>query len=59
MNDKVKNPAAVELGRLGGRVKSAKKAEAVRRNGKRGGWHGNFKTVEKSRPVREHASTIV
>jgi len=30
-----KNPAAVALGRLGGRVKSAKKAAAARRNGKK------------------------
>lgn len=32
-----KNPAAVTLGRLGGRVKSEAKAAAVRENGKRGG----------------------
>lgn len=32
-----KNPAAVALGALGGRVKSERKAEAARRNGKRGG----------------------
>jgi len=32
-----KNPHAVELGRLGGRVKSARKTEAVRLNGKKGG----------------------
>lgn len=32
-----KNPAAVALGRLGGRVKSEKKAVAVRRNGRKGG----------------------
>ena len=32
-----KNPAAVALGRLGGRVKSARKTEANRRNGKLGG----------------------
>ena len=29
--------AAVALGRLGGLAKSAKKAEAVRKNGKKGG----------------------
>lgn len=32
-----KNPAAVALGRLGGRVKSDRKAAAARANGKRGG----------------------
>ena len=32
-----KNPAAVALGRLGGQVKSARKTEANRRNGKLGG----------------------
>ena len=32
-----KNPAAVALGRLGGRVKSPRKAAAVRENGKKGG----------------------
>ena len=35
--DAPKNPAAVALGRLGGRVKSDRKAEAARLNGKRGG----------------------
>lgn len=32
-----KNPAAVELGRLGGIATSKKKARAVRNNGKKGG----------------------
>jgi len=32
-----KNPHAVALGRLGGKVSSAKKAKAVRENGKKGG----------------------
>lgn len=32
-----KNPAAVALGALGGRVKSERKAVAARLNGKRGG----------------------
>jgi hypothetical protein len=36
-NEPAKNPAAVALGALGGRVKSDRKAEAARRNGKRGG----------------------
>lgn len=35
--DAPKNPAAVALGRLGGRVKSPRKTEANRRNGKLGG----------------------
>lgn len=33
----MKNQAAVELGKLGGSVKSEKKAKAVRENGKKGG----------------------
>jgi hypothetical protein len=33
----MKNPAAVTLGRLGGRVKSPAKAAAARRNGRKGG----------------------
>jgi len=32
-----KNPAAVELGRMGGKKRSDKKAEAVRNNGRKGG----------------------
>jgi hypothetical protein len=32
-----KHPAAVTLGRKGGRVLSAAKADAARRNGKKGG----------------------
>jgi len=32
-----KNPAAVALGRLGGRPKTAAKARAARENGKKGG----------------------
>jgi len=32
-----KNPAAVALGRLGGRVRSEAKTKAVRENGKKGG----------------------
>lgn len=34
---KRKNPHAVALGRLGGRVKSAAKTKAVQENGKKGG----------------------
>ena len=37
MTNAPKNPAAVALGRLGGRVKSDRKAAAARLNGKRGG----------------------
>ena len=36
-NEVPKNPAAVALGRLGGLVKSQRKAETARANGKRGG----------------------
>jgi hypothetical protein len=32
-----KNPAAVALGRLGGKSRSAKKVAAARRNGRKGG----------------------
>ena len=35
--DITKNPAAVALGTLGGRVKSERKAAAARLNGKKGG----------------------
>lgn len=35
---KAKNPAAVALGELGGRVRSDAKAKAARENGKKGGW---------------------
>lgn len=35
--NKKKNPHAVALGKLGGKVKSEKKAHAVRENGKKGG----------------------
>lgn len=34
----MKNPAAVLLGRLGGRVTSEAKARAARKNAKLGGW---------------------
>jgi hypothetical protein len=33
-----KDPAAVSLGRRGGRVKSAAKTKAARENAKKGGW---------------------
>ena len=36
-NEPTKNPAAVALGALGGRKKSARKAEAARLNGRKGG----------------------
>lgn len=32
------NPAAQALGRLGGAAKSPAKAEAARKNGRKGGW---------------------
>ena len=37
MNKPSKNPHAVALGKLGGKVKSEKKSAAVRENGKKGG----------------------
>jgi hypothetical protein len=43
-----KNPNAVALGRLGGAVKSQRKAEASRRNGKKGG---------RPKKVKEHKLT--
>src|SRR4051812_4800272 len=39
---KKKNPHAVALGRRGGRVKSVAKADAVRRNGMKGGRKPKF-----------------
>ena len=41
----VKNQAAVALGRIGGKVKSAAKAAAARRNGKLGGRPKKMKTL--------------
>jgi hypothetical protein len=40
---KQKNPAAVELGRLGGRRKTAAKAAAARANGLKGGRPQNLR----------------
>lgn len=37
MNEKIKNPAAVTLGTLGGKKKSEAKTLAVRKNGRKGG----------------------
>lgn len=42
-----KNPAAVALGALGGRATSKKKAEAARRNGKKGGRPKKIKRSNK------------
>lgn len=36
-NEPTKNPAAVALGALGGRAKSARKTKAARLNGRKGG----------------------
>ena len=36
-NEPTKNPAAVALGALGGRAKSARKTNAARLNGRKGG----------------------
>jgi hypothetical protein len=38
MTAKKKNPAAVALGRLGGKAKSEAKTRAARENAKKGGW---------------------
>lgn len=44
-----KNPAAVALGSLGGRVKSKKKSTASRENGKKG---GRPKKIESKRTTK-------
>lgn len=44
-----KNPAAVALGRLGGLVKSPRKAAAARKNGQKGGWPRG--TPRKAKPM--------
>ena len=46
MNDTIKNPAAVALGTLGGRVKSERKAAAARLNGKKGGRPKKQQTLQ-------------
>lgn len=48
MEQRVKNPAAQSLGRLGGAAKSDAKAAAARRNGKRG---GRPKKVAETKPA--------
>ena len=46
-----KNPAAVALGRLGGSVKSPKKAASSRENAKKGGWpKGRKRTPKEPNP---------
>lgn len=49
--NETKNPAAVALGRLGGRVRSPRKTEANRRNGKLGGRPKKAQPVEQPQPV--------
>jgi hypothetical protein len=46
MTDAPKNPAAVALGRLGGRIRSEAKAAAARRNGRRGGRPPKAKEIK-------------
>ena len=46
-DDTAKNPHAVALGRLGGAVISARKADAVRKNGRKGGRPVGSKTRRK------------
>jgi hypothetical protein len=42
----MKNSAAVELGRRGGKTTSKKKAAAARRNGKKGGRPNNHPSTQ-------------
>lgn len=49
-NEPTKNPAAVALGRLGGLVKSQRKAETARANGKRGGRPKKVRQPSESQP---------
>jgi hypothetical protein len=44
-----KNPAAVALGKLGGKVSTYRKAEAVRENGKLGGRPKGSKNKKKAK----------
>lgn len=53
----VKNPAAVALGRLGGKATSEAKTRAVRENAKLGGWPKGRKR-KKSRKARTQNSVI-
>lgn len=46
----MKNPAAVALGRLGGQVKSKAKADAAKRNGRKGGWPKGRPRPKKVKP---------
>lgn len=52
---RTKNPAAVALGRLGGRVKSDAKAAAVRLNGLKG---GRPRKTEPVNPTRKDSSRV-
>jgi hypothetical protein len=49
-----KNPHAVALGRLGGRVRSEAKTDAVRANGLRGGRRPKFESGDRVR-ANDHA----
>ncbi len=45
-----KNPAAVALGKLGGRVRSEAKTKAARENAKKGGWPKGRKRGPRKEP---------
>lgn len=51
-----KNPAAVALGRLGGRVKSPAKSAAVRLNGQKGGRPRKVHDFVKPDPRKESSN---
>ena len=48
----MKNPAAVALGRLGGKATSEAKASAARENAKLGGWPKGKKRGKRKRVAR-------
>lgn len=49
-----KNPAAVALGRLGGKATSDAKAAAARANAKKGGWPKGKPRKRKARDLRQN-----
>lgn len=50
----MKNPAAVTLGRLGGKATSEAKTRAVRENAKLGGWSKGKPRKPKRKPRRSN-----
>ncbi len=53
---RTKHPAAVALGRLGGKATSRAKTRAVRINAKRGGWPKGRKRRTKRKPATPAAT---